>query len=100
VETQGGVIIGMKREEISERVIKGKERWLVWVGFIEGEDERGRKIGYYGKFAKDKRGAIGAAKVIIDNTDVYRIIIQDTEPFKRDPSLLQSELTDFFKLEE
>jgi hypothetical protein len=90
----------MKREEISKKVTEGKERWLVWVGFIEYEDDKKRKIGYYGKFAKDKKGAIGAARLIIDSTDVYRIIIQDTEPFKVDPSLLQTELTDFFRLDE
>jgi hypothetical protein len=90
----------MKEKDISKRVMEGKERWLIWVGFIEHEDDTGRKIGYYGKFAKDKKGALGAAKLIIDNTDIYRIIIQDTEPFKTDPSKFQTELTDFFKLED
>jgi len=90
----------MKHEEISKKVTEGKDKWLVWVGFISHEDEKGRKLDYYGKFAPTKKSAIGAAKIIIDNTDVYRIIIQNTEPFKVDPSLLQTELTDFFSLED
>jgi hypothetical protein len=90
----------MKQEDISKQVQEGKDPWLVWVGFIVSEDDKKRKIEYYGKFAKTKNSAIGAAKIIIDNTDVYRIIIQNTEPFKIDISLAQTELTDFFKLEE
>lgn len=90
----------MKLEEIEKKVTEGKEPWLVWVGFILHEDEKGRKIEYYGKFAHTKHSAIGVAQSILDNTDVYRIIIQNTEPFKTDPKLLQSELTDFFTMEE
>ena len=89
----------MKIEEVKQKVENGKEPWLVWVGFISSEDKNKRKIEYYGKFAKTKRGAIGAAQIIIDNTDVYRIIIQNTEIFKTDPKLMQTELTDFFRLE-
>ena len=89
----------MKHKEIAEKVEHGKDRWLIWIGFITHEDEKERKVEYYGKFAGTKKSAIGAAKLMIDNTSPYRIIIQDTEPFKQDPSLLQTELTDFFKLE-
>jgi len=89
----------MKHSEIAKKVEHGKDRWLVWVGYILDETDEKRELEYFGKFAKTKHSAIGAAKLLLNNTNPYRIIIQDTEPFKQDPSLLQSELTDFFKLE-
>ena len=89
----------MKHEEIKKKVEQGKERWLVWVGYILNEDEKQREIEYFGKFADNKNSAIGAVKLLMDNTTPYRIIIQDTTPFKMDPSLMQTELTDFFKYE-
>jgi len=89
----------MKHEEIKKKVEHGKERWLVWVGYILNEDEEKRELEYFGKFADNKKSAIGAAKLLMNNTNPYRIIIQDTIPFKQDPSLMQTELTDFFKYE-
>ena len=86
-------------EDVSKEIQKTKDRWLVWIGFIVDEDANERKIEYYGKFAKTKKGAIGAAKLLIDNTSPYRIIIQDIEPFKQDPKEYQSELKDFFQME-
>jgi len=86
-------------EDVSKEIQKTKDRWLVWIGFITHEDDDKRKIEYYGKFTKTKKGAIGAAKLLIDNTTPYRIIIQDIEPFKQDPKEYQTELTDFFQME-
>ena len=90
----------MKQEEISKKVTEGKDKYLIWVGYVLHEDEKGRQLEYFGRFAPNKKSVIGLARSLIDNTDVYRIIIQDTTPFKTDPSLLQTELTDFFKYEE
>jgi len=89
----------MKHEEIRKKVEHGKEKWLVWVGYVLNENDEKRELEYFGKFANTKHSAIGAAKLLMNSTDPYRIIIQNTEPFKQDPSLLQTELTDFFKLE-
>ena len=86
-------------EEVSKEIQKTKDRYLIWIGFITHEDENERKIEYYGKFAKTKRSAIGAAKLLIDNTTPYRIIIQDIEPFKVDPKEWQTELEEFFQME-
>ena len=90
----------MKKDDIRKKVEEGKDRWLIWCGFIMEEDDEKRKIEYFGKFAPTKKSVIGLLKSIIDNTDVYRIIVQDTEIFKTDPSLLQTELKDFFMLED
>ena len=89
----------MKREDVRKKVEKGKDKWLLWVGYILDEDDKKREIEYFGKFAPSKKSVMGIARSMIDNTSPYRIIIQNLEPFKQDPSLLQSELTDFFKLE-
>ena len=90
----------MKKEEISKKVIEGKDKWLIWVGFILDETDEKREIEYFGKFAPNKKAVIGLVRSMIDNTSPYRIIIQDTAPFKTDPVSMQTELTDFFKLEE
>lgn len=90
----------MKREEIDKKVKEGKDKYLLWVGFIAHEDEKQRKVEYYGRFAPNKKSVIGLAMSMIDNTNPYRIIIQNTEPFKTDPSLLQSQLTDFFTIDD
>ena len=42
---------------------------------------------------------IGIVKSMVDNTAPYRIIIQDTQPFKVDPKDHQTELADFFPFE-
>ena len=90
----------MKKSEIQKIVENpNKERYLLWCGYITSETEKGRNVEYYGKFCKTKNSAIGGAKLMIDHTDIYRIIIQDTEPFKVDPSKFQTELSDFFPLE-
>jgi len=89
----------MKLDEIDKKIQKTKDRWLVWIGYILNEDDDNREIEYYGKFASSKNGAIGAAKLLLDNTSPYRIIIQDTKPFKDGSKEYQSDLTDFFKLE-
>ena len=86
-------------EDVSKEIQKTKDRWLIWIGFITYEDDDKREIEYYGKFAKTKKGAIGAARLLIDNTTPYRIIIQDIEPFKQDPKEYQTELEDFFQME-
>jgi len=90
----------MKKDEI-QKIVEDpkKERYLLWCGYITNETEKGRQLEYFGKFCKTKHSAIGGAKLMIDNTDIYRIIIQDTEPFKIDPSKFQTELEDFFPLE-
>ncbi len=90
----------MKEDEISKIVQDPNEdRWLIWVGFILEEDEDGRDIEYFGKFAKTKKSVIGLVRSMIDNTSPYRIIIQDTKSFKIDPSKYQIELEDYFLLE-
>ena len=90
----------MKKDEI-QKIVEGpkKERYLLWCGYITNETEKGRQLEYFGKFCKTKHSAIGGAKLMIDNTDIYRIIIQDTKAFKVDPSKFQTELEDFFPLE-
>ena len=55
-----------------------KSRYLLWVGFIERETERGREIGYYGKFCKTKNGVIGAISLVLDNASPYKIEVIDT----------------------
>jgi len=91
----------MKKEEISKIVQDPKsDRWLIWVGFIMEEDENGRDIEYFGRFAKTKRAVSGLVRSMIDNTSPYRIIIQDTAPFKDKSINYQAELADFFPLEE
>jgi len=88
----------MNREEISKKVQEGDERFLIWVGYILDEDEEGREIEYFGRFVKTKKQVIGITRSMIDNTSPYRIIIQDTQAFKKEPSERQTELEDFFKL--
>ena len=90
----------MKKDEI-QKIVEDpkKERYLLWCGYITNETEKGRQLEYFGKFCKTKHSAIGGAKLMIDNTDIYRIIIQDTKAFKVDPSKFQTELEDFFPLE-
>ena len=90
----------MKPDEIHKKVTEGKDRWLIWVGFIQGEDEKKRKIEYFGKFAPTKKSVIGLVRSMIDNTDPYRIIIQDTAPLKVDTAEIQTTLEDFFVLED
>jgi hypothetical protein len=87
----------LKKEQIATEI--EKHDWIVWVGFITHENDDGRQLDYYGKFADTKKAAIGAAKVMIDNTSPYRIIIQNCKPFHTEP-LCQSKLHDFFQLED
>jgi len=72
----------LKKEVIVQEAVSPKHlegRWYVEVQFIEHETEEGYEIGSYGLFAKTKKAALGAAR-IIDHTSPYRIIIQDMEP--------------------
>lgn len=90
----------MNKEEIRKIVEDPKgDRWLLWFGYILDEDKDGREIEYFGRFVPTKKSIIGIMKSMIDNTSPYRIIVQDTKPFKVDPSLFQTELKDFFPLE-
>ena len=90
----------MKEEEITKIVQDpNSDRWLIWAGFILEEDVAGRDIEYFGRFVKTKRAVIGIVRSMIDNTSPYRIIIQDTAPFKDKEIDYQTELKDFFPLE-
>ena len=91
----------MDKDMLRKKVENPKgERWLVWGGYITNETDEKRDIEYFGRFASTKNSALGAVKLLMDHTDVYRIIIQDTKAFKVDSSLFQSELSEFFKIEE
>ena len=89
----------MDKDEIRKKVQDPEsERWLLWFGYILDETEEKREIEYFGRFVKTKKEIIGILKSMVDNTAPYRIIIQDTKPFKVNPEDFQTELKDFFKL--
>ena len=90
----------MKKDDIKKHVQEGKDKWLIWIGYILDENDEKREIEYFGKFAPTKKSVIGLVKSMIDNTSPYRIIIQELEPFKIDPTSMQTELTDFFRYDE
>ena len=91
----------MKLEEIKKKVSNPDgDRWLIWCGYVLDEDEEKRELEYFGRFVKTKKGVIGLVRSMINNTAPYRIIIQDVEPFRVDPSKFQAELKDFFSVEE
>lgn len=88
----------MSKEQAANEL--NRHDWTVWVGYISGEDENRREVEYYGKFADTKKTAIGAARVMIDNTSPYRIIIQNNGPFQSKDKSDQTHLEDFFVLED
>lgn len=90
----------MKKEKISKDIQKKKNNWLLWVGYILDENDEQREVEYFGRFAPTKKSVVGIARSMIDNTSPYRIIIQNLKPFKQDPSTMQSELTDFFRMDD
>ncbi len=68
--TQPAALKLLKKEVIVQEAISPKHlegRWYVEVQFIEHETEEGYHIGSYGLFAKTKKAALGAAR-IIDHT--------------------------------
>ena len=82
-KSQSKILKRIKKEAIKDRHLSPKDldgRWYVEAQFIEEETPEGYQIGAYGKFAKSKKSAIGATKMMLDNTAPYRLIIQDMKP--------------------
>lgn len=74
----------LTQDEVNGKVQDPDEdRYLTWVGFIELENERGRQIGYYGKFCKTKKGVLGVFKLLLNNTVPYKLLMVDTKPLRQ-----------------